>query len=80
MTIEHDVNVPKFVYSRAEDIQGYEKFTLDEVVYPDQVIWMKNLRGKIWKVLKTFPTYNWLIRFTEFMCEYYSEYCNKRNF
>ena len=33
-----DANVPSFVYSRAEDIQGYEKFTLDEVIYPQKVI------------------------------------------
>jgi hypothetical protein len=29
--------VPSFVYTRAEDIKGYEKFTLDEVVYPEKV-------------------------------------------
>jgi hypothetical protein len=32
-----DPNVPSFVYSRAEDIKGYEKFTLDEVIYPEKV-------------------------------------------
>ena len=33
----HDPNVPTFVYTKAEDIKGYERFTLDEVVYPDRV-------------------------------------------
>ncbi len=33
-------NVPRgkvhpIVYKKAEDIQGYEKFTLDEVIYPE---------------------------------------------
>jgi len=28
---------PKFFYSRAEDMPGYQKFTLEEVVFPDKV-------------------------------------------
>jgi len=30
-------NGPEFVYKKAEDISGYQRFTLDEAVIPDKV-------------------------------------------
>lgn len=33
---QQDKTVPNFYYKKAEDMPGYEKFTLDEVVVPDQ--------------------------------------------
>jgi hypothetical protein len=32
-----DPNAPNFAYKRAEDIPGYQRFTLDEVVRADKV-------------------------------------------
>jgi len=29
--------LPPFVYKRAEDINGFQKFTLDEAIIPDKV-------------------------------------------
>jgi hypothetical protein len=33
-----EANFPPIVYKRAEDIAGYQKFTLDEVIYPEKVL------------------------------------------
>ena len=30
-----DPNAPNFFYKKAEDIPGYQKFTLDEVIFPE---------------------------------------------
>ena len=32
---QKDPNAPSFYYKKAEDIPGYQKFTLDEVIYPE---------------------------------------------
>lgn len=50
-------NVPKgkihpIVFKKAEDIDGYEKFTLDEVIYPeaksdDEVLFAKKTPSKV---------------------------------
>ena len=40
---KESINVPPIVYKRAEDMPGWEKFTLDEVIYPekeDKVLFM----------------------------------------
>ena len=36
--LRRNPKVPKIVYTKAEDIPGYEKFTLDEVIFPDQKV------------------------------------------
>ena len=33
---KQDPNAPNFFYKRAEDIPGYQKFTLDEVIHPEK--------------------------------------------
>ena len=41
-----DPNAPNFYYKKAEDIPGYQKFTLDEVIYPEET---NNEVSNIWE-------------------------------
>ena len=51
--------VHPLVFTKAESIPGYEKFTLDEVIYPEkevEVKFLKNLVKLFWS--KFFPKFS----------------------
>lgn len=50
-----ETNFSPLVYKRAEDIAGYQKFTLDEVIYPDKVskfVFTKSISKNFFKIKK----------------------------